>query len=206
VIVNPSAYFEGEQGHDLEKEATLEARNRALRIGLLEAGYNIIAVLPVDTMLADHLQRLQPDMIIVDDRSGARDALEQVVIASRDEPRPIVLFTDNDDPDSAREAIKSGVSAYIVQGLQSNRVRSILEVASARFEREQALREELMQAKNQLRDRQAIDEAKRILMKMHGLSEDEAYARLRRGAMDQKLRLAELAQKLIAASALITKL
>jgi two-component system, response regulator / RNA-binding antiterminator len=199
VIVNPSAGVDGED----HQEPELEARNRTLRIGLLEAGYNIVAVLPLDGLITSHIRSLQPDMVIVDAQSAARDAVDSVVLATRDDPRPIVLFTDDQDPEMAREAIASGVSAYIVKGLQSERVHSILEVASARFAREQALRAELVQVRSELNDRKVIDQAKRILMKLHGLDEDAAYVRLRKTAMDQKLKIADLAQKLIDASALL---
>jgi two-component system, response regulator / RNA-binding antiterminator len=199
VIVNPSAGLDGEDLPGSE----LDARNRTLRIGLLEAGYNIVAVLPMDAYLTVHIRNLQPDMVIVDAHSAARDAVDSVVLATRDDPRPIVLFTDDEDPTMAREAISCGVTAYIVKGLQSERVHSILEVAAARFEREQALRAELVQARSELNDRKTIDQAKRILMKLHGLSEDQAYARLRTTAMNQKQKMADLAQTLIDASALL---
>ena len=199
VIVNPDSGLEGEE----RPEPALEARNRALRIALLEAGYNVVAVLPVDTMVTEHIRHLQPDMVIVDAHSGARDAVDSVVLATRDDPRPIVMFTDDEDPEAARTAIASGVTTYIVKGLQVGRVRSILEVAAARFEREQALRAELARARSELSERKTIDQAKRILMKLHGLDEDAAYARLRKTAMDKKLRMADLAQKLIEASDLL---
>lgn len=199
VIVNPSAGLDGEE----IQEPELEARNRTLRIGLLEAGYNIVAVLPLDALITTHIRSLQPDMVIVDAQSAARDAVDSIVLATRDDPRPIVMFTDDQDPEMAREAIASGVTAYIVKGLQSERVHSILEVAAARFAREQALRAELVQARGELNDRKAVDQAKRILMKLHGLEEEAAYARLRKTAMDQKIKMADLAQKLIDASALL---
>ncbi len=199
VIVNPSAGVEGEDFQEPE----LEARNRTLRIGLLEAGYNIVAVLPLDALITSHIRSLQPDMVIVDAQSAARDAVDSVVLATRDDPRPIVMFTDDQDPEMARRAIASGVSAYIVKGMQSERVHSILEVAAARFAREQALRAELVQVRSELNDRKAVDQAKRILMKLHGLDEDAAYVRLRKTAMDQKMKMADLAQRLIDASALL---
>ncbi len=199
IIVNPSAGLEGEEQADPQ----IEARNRALRIALLEAGYQVIAVLPMDTLVTDHIRKLQPDMVIVDAHSGARDAVDSVVLASRDDPRPIVMFTDDEDPEAAKLAIAGGVTTYIVKGLQVERVRSILEVAAARFARDQALQAELAQARSALSERKTIDQAKRILMRLHGLSEDEAYARLRKTAMDQKMKMADLAQKLVDASALL---
>ena len=200
VIVNPSAGLEGEEQQDPE----LEVRNRTLRIGLLEAGYNIVAVLPLDGYITNHIRNLQPDMVIVDAQSAARDAVDSVVLATQEDPRPIVLFTDDQDPEMARQAIASGVTAYVVKGLQSERVHSILEVAVARFAREQALRAELVQVRSELNDRKTVDQAKRILMKLHGLDEESAYARLCKTAMDQKTKMADLGQKLIDASALLS--
>ena len=118
-------------------------RSRILRICLLENGYNLIASLPADTFLTERLAQLQPDMIIVDAESESRDALEHVVMATRDARRPIVMFTNDDNTSRLKDAVAAGVSAYIVAGLSSERIRPILEVALARFQHEQALRQEL---------------------------------------------------------------
>ena len=121
---------------DIDDEHALSQaeRSRALRIGLLESGFNLIATLPADVFLSDRISQLQPDLIIVDAESEARDALEHVVFATRDERRPIVLFTDDSDTSHVRDAMAVGVSAYIVDGLSSARIRPILDVAMARFE------------------------------------------------------------------------
>ena len=95
-------------------------RSRALRIGLLENGFNLIATLPADVFLADRIAQLQPDLIIVDAESEARDALEHVVFATRDARRPIVMFTDDSDTSHVKDAVAVGVSAYIVDGLASS--------------------------------------------------------------------------------------
>ena len=118
-------------------------RSRSLRIGLLENGFNLVAVLPVDTFLHERLAQLQADMIILDAESDARDALEHVVVATRNARRPIVMFTNDNDSSNARAAVAAGVSAYIVAGLSTERIRPILDVAMARFEQDQALRAEL---------------------------------------------------------------
>ncbi|MDE2048844.1 MAG: ANTAR domain-containing protein [Betaproteobacteria bacterium] len=172
-------------------------RSRALRIGLLEAGCNLIAVLPADVHLTERIAQLQPDLIIVDAESAARDTLEHVVMATRDERRPIVLFTEDRDTSHVQEAIAAGVSAYIVAGLAAERVRAVLEVAQARFAHEERLRGELAAARSALTERKVIERAKGLLMARDGLSEQEAYARLRKQAMNKGLRLAELAQRLI---------
>lgn len=172
-------------------------RSRSLRIGLLQAGYNLVASLPADVFLTERLAQLQPDLVIVDAESEARDALEHVVMATRDERRPIVLFTNDGDTSNVKAAVAAGVSAYIVAGLAPERIRPILDVALARFEHEQDLRQELAQARTELQERKIIDRAKGVLMKRQDLSEAVAYERLRKAAMDKGLRLADVAQRLL---------
>jgi two-component system, response regulator / RNA-binding antiterminator len=172
-------------------------RSRSLRIGLLENNFNLVAVLPADTFLQERLTQLQPDMIIVDAESEARDTLEHVVMATRDERRPIVMFTNDDDTSLARDAVAAGVTAYIVAGLSSERIRPILDVAMARFQHEMALREELASAKTELRDRKVIDRAKGLLMQRQSLTEQEAYDKLRKTAMSKGLKLADVAQRML---------
>src|SRR5450830_106064 len=125
-------------GSDDEARAQAD-RSRNLRIGLLENGFNLVASLPADVFLTERIAQLQPDMIIVDAESDARDALEHVVMATRDERRPIVMFTNDDNSNNARAAVAAGVSAYVVAGLKPERIRPILDVALARFQHEQAL-------------------------------------------------------------------
>jgi response regulator NasT len=172
-------------------------RNTALRIGLLESGYDIVASLPADIFLPERIAQIQPDMIIIDSESDARDVLEHIVIATRDEPRPIVLFTDDQDRTSMDAAIDAGVSAYIVAGLQAERVKPVLDVALARFRRERRLLGELSDTRRQLADRKLVERAKGLLMAKSGLTEDQAYQKLRSMAMNRKLKLAEVAQRVL---------
>ncbi len=190
---------------DTDDEAALALidRSRQLRIGLLEGGFNLIATLPADTFLAERLAQLQPDMIIVDAESDARDSLEHVVMATRDARRAIVLFTNDDDTSHVKDAVAAGVSAYIVAGLEPTRIRPILDVAMARFEHEQGLRRELADAKDELQDRKTIARAKTMLMQRQGLSEPLAYDKLRKAAMDKGLRMGEVAQRLLDAADLL---
>jgi response regulator NasT len=178
-----------------EHAVTQAERSRALRIGLLESGFNLIASLPADVFLADRISQLQPDLIIVDAESDARDALEHVVFATRDARRPIVLFTDDSDTTHVRDAVAVGVSAYIVDGLSSGRIRPILDVAMARFEYEKHLRDERDDARNALQERTVVDRAKGLLMARQGLTEQEAFTKLRKIAMDKGLKMAEIAQR-----------
>jgi len=195
VIIAPESLVP-EADDDAEVWGAAE-RSRQLRIGLLENGYNIVAVLPPDMFLPDRLAQIQPDLIIVDAESQARDTLEHVVMATRDARRPIVLFTDDNDTTHVKDAIAAGVSAYVVAGLAPVRVKPVLEVAMARFQVEESMRQQLADARSQLSDRKVIDRAKGMLMKRQGLSEEEAYARLRKTAMDKGLKLAELSQRML---------
>lgn len=179
-------------------------RSRSLRIGLLESGFNLVAVLPADTFLQERLAQLQADLIILDAESDARDTLEHVVMATRDARRPIVMFTNDSDTSNARAAVAAGVSAYIVAGLSPERIRPILDVAMARFEQDQALRAELADARTEVQDlstelknRRVIDRAKGLLMQRQGLSEQVAYEKLRKSAMDKGLKVVDVAQRML---------
>jgi two-component system, response regulator / RNA-binding antiterminator len=194
VIVAPDSLISDATDPDAHSEAL---RSRSLRIGLLQNGCNIVAVLPADVFLPERLAQIGPDMIIVDAESQARDTLEHVVMATRDARRPIVLFTEDSDTTHVRDAIAAGVTAYVVAGLAPDRVRPVLDVALARFQHEEHLRRELADARSQLTDRKTIDRAKGLLMQRQGLSEDEAYARLRKTAMDKGLKVADVAQRIL---------
>lgn len=172
-------------------------RSRSLRIGLLENGFNLIATLPADVFLTERLAQLQPDLIVVDAESEARDALEHVVLATRDARRPIVMFTNDQDTSHVPDAVAAGVTAYIVAGLSSQRIRPILDVAMARFQHEERLRRELAEAKTELHQRKVIDRAKGLLMQRQNLSEQAAYEKLRRAAMDKGLKVVEVAQRML---------
>lgn len=178
-------------------------RTRVLRLALLESGYNVVATLPGDAFLPDRIAEIQPDMIVVDAESQGRDILEHVVMATRDERRPIVLFSAEEDTSHVRRAIAAGVSAYVVAGLPSESIKPVIEVALARFEHEEKLRAELADARTQLEDRKVIDRAKGLLMTRQGLTEPEAYARLRKAAMDKGIKLSDIAQRLIDAADLL---
>ncbi len=192
IISDPALVAEGDE----QAQAT-EERSRLLRIGLLEAGYNLVATLPADVFLTERLAQLQADMVIVDAESDARDALEHVVMATRDERRPIVMFTNDSDTGPMKAAVAAGVTAYIVAGLAPERIHPILTVAMARFKHEQALLAELDNARGELQDRKLIERAKGLLMRRQGLSEPEAYARLRKAAMNKGMKLADMAQQMV---------
>ena len=179
------------------------ARARALRAALAKADCEVVGVLASAIALLDQVEALAPDAIIVDTDSPTRDTLEHIVIVSRDRPRPIVMFGSDAAPDTIREVVRAGVSAYVVDGLDAKRLRSIIDVAVARFDEFQRLREELATANRKLSDRRIIDRAKGILMEARGLSEDAAYDFLRKTAMNRKQRIVDVARRVLDAAHLL---
>ena len=180
-----------------EESALREERSRLLRIALLDQGYNLLATLPADPFLKERLEQLRADLVIVDAESDARDALEHVVMATRDQRRPIVMFTNDADTEHVNQAVASGVTAYIVDGLAPERIKPILTVAMARFKHQEALLGELDKAKAELAHRSVIEQAKSVLMQRQGWSEPEAHARLRSMAMNKGLKLSEVSKQVI---------
>jgi two-component system, response regulator / RNA-binding antiterminator len=176
-----------------------ESAERAgiLRDGLARAGHEVAASLSSPLELLSAVERVRPDVIIIDTESPSRDVLEHLVVVSRDQPRPIVMFARDADAATIREVTRAGVSAYVVDGLDAARVKSIIDVACARFEEFQKLREALAAAEDRLAERKLVERAKGLLMQARGLSEDEAYRALRRMAMDRNRRLAEVAQAVL---------
>ena len=172
-------------------------RTAILRSALEKARYLVAAVLESPLELLRAVEAHQPDIIIIDTDSPSRDVLEHVVMVSRDQPRPIVMFSSDGGTDSIREAVKAGVSAYIVDGLEASRVEGIVEVAVARFDEYQRLVTERAEANLKLSERKLVDRAKGILMKSRGFSEDEAYHALRKLAMTRKKRLGDAAKMVI---------
>ena len=183
----------------------VESAERAdiLRVGLALAGHEVAATLSSPLELLHAVERVRPDVIIIDTESPSRDVLEHIVVVSRDQPRPIVMFARDDAIETIREETRAGVAAYVVDGLDAARVKPIIDAACARFEAFQALREELAATQALLAERKVIERAKGLLMKAKGLDEEAAYAQLRRLAMSRGKRLAELAQSLVDAADLL---
>lgn len=166
---------------------------------LRSAGYNVTAVVRDDIDLTLEVKRYAPDVIIVDVDSPNRDTLEYIQTISLHEPRPIIMFSQAADQETIQQAIRCGVSAYVVDGLKAHRIKPIIDTAVARFKEFQTLREELHKARADLSERKVIERAKGILMKRQGLSEEQAYAALRSFAMKRNKRLVEIAEGIITA-------
>ncbi len=180
------------------------ARAAIVEPALRAAGYEVVMVADTAAAMLAQVRARRPDVIIIDRDSPDRDTLEHVCMITRDDPRPIVMFTQDQDRALMREALEAGVNAYVVDGLSAERVRPIVEVALARFEQWQALRRELDQAQTNLVERKVIERAKGIVMKQRGCAEDEAYAMLRKLAMDRNQRLAHVAESVITMAELLT--
>jgi len=178
-------------------------RRAILENGLKEAGFSDVTMLDSASHLVEKIYKLDPDVILIDLDNPSRDVLEQMFQVSRAVRRPIAMFVEQSDKATIEEAIDAGVSAYIVDGLKKERVRPILEMTVSRFKAFDRLRTELEETKSALKDRKVIDRAKGILMKNRGISEDEAYGLLRKTAMGQGKRLADVAEGLVSSFELL---
>jgi two-component system, response regulator / RNA-binding antiterminator len=180
------------------------ARAAIIEEGLREAGIAEVVIVATTFGLIARIHEIDPDVIVVDMQSPSRDTLEQMFEVSRLVKRPITMFVDQSDADQIRDAVNAGVSAYIVDGLKKERIRPIIDMCILRFEAFSRLRQELSDAKAALEERKLVDQAKRIVMASRKIDEDAAYQLLRKTAMNQKKRMADLARSIIAASELLS--
>lgn len=178
-------------------------RATVLEEGLRDAGYDDIHVVPPQGAFVAKLERMAPDVVLMDLGSPSRDTLEEMLAVSRALARPIAMFVDQSDESMIGAAIDAGVSAYVVDGLRKDRVKPILDLAIRRFNAFARMQTELDEARTALADRKTIDKAKAILMQTRGLSEPDAYALLRSTAMSQSKRIADVAEALITAHSLL---
>jgi two-component system, response regulator / RNA-binding antiterminator len=178
-------------------------RAAILQEGLREAGFTgVVHISEMHNLLA-RIYALDPDVILIDLENPSRDVLEQMFQVSRAVRRPIAMFVDQSDAASIQASVDAGVSAYIVDGLKKERIKPILDLCVSRFNAFAKLQDELARTKSALEDRKIIDRAKGILMKLKGLSEDEAYVLLRSTAMREKKKIGEIAQSIVTASELL---
>jgi two-component system, response regulator / RNA-binding antiterminator len=178
-------------------------RAAILEEGLREAGFVAVEHIREMHNLLARIYALDPDVIVIDLENPSRDVLEQMFQVSRAVRRPIAMFVDQSDTDSIRASVDAGVSAYIVDGLKKERLKPILDLCILRFNAFARLQDELDRTKSALEDRKAIDRAKGILMKLKGLTEDEAYVLLRSTAMREKKKIGDIAQSIITAAELL---
>ncbi|MBV9560469.1 MAG: ANTAR domain-containing protein [Bradyrhizobium sp.] len=178
-------------------------RAAILREGLEEAGYTGVVHLSEMQSLLARIYALDPDIILIDLENPSRDILEQMFQVSRAVRRPIAMFVDQSDAASIQASVDAGVSAYIVDGLKKERIKPILDLCVSRFNAFAKLQDELDRTKSALEERKVIDRAKGILMKVKGLTEEEAYVLMRSTAMREKKKIGEIAQSILTASELL---
>ncbi|KQT21687.1 MULTISPECIES: ANTAR domain-containing protein [Bradyrhizobium] len=178
-------------------------RAAILEEGLREAGFTqVVHISEMQSLLA-RIYAVDPDIILIDLENPSRDVLEAMFQVSRAVKRPIAMFVDQSDSASIQASVEAGVSAYIVDGLKKERIKPILDLCVSRFNAFAKLQEELERTKSQLEDRKVIERAKGILMKVKGLTEEEAYVLLRSTAMREKKKIGEIAQSIITASEML---
>lgn len=179
------------------------ARAAIIEEGLRDAGLHDITILTERRGLAAALDAVCPDVVLMDLANPSRDLLEESFLMSRALSRPIAMFIDQSDEATTGEAVDAGVSAYVIDGLRRERIKPVLELAIKRFNAFARLQGELQEARTQLAERGVVDRAKALLMRSRKIAEPEAYALLRRAAMNQNKRIGEVAEALITASALL---
>jgi two-component system, response regulator / RNA-binding antiterminator len=178
-------------------------RAAILEEGLRDAGFTAVQRIGEMDNLLQRIYALDPDVILIDLENPSRDILEQMFQVSRAVRRPIAMFVDQSDSASIQASVDAGVSAYIVDGLKRERIKSIIDLCISRFNAFAKLQDELDRTKSALEDRKLIDRAKGILMKRKGLTEEEAYILLRSTAMREKKKMSDIAQSIITASDLL---
>jgi response regulator NasT len=174
-----------------------QQRAESLTLALNNSRYKISHLASPNMSLLKQVDDIQPDIIVIDIESPSRDILESLSAISHYNPKPVVMFSAEQDTDTINQSIESGVSAYVVGDLQAERVKPILDAAVARFREFQKLKVELNDTKQQLASRNLIDQAKRLLMKKKNLSEDDAFKAMRKTAMDTGQKLNDVAKTLI---------
>jgi response regulator NasT len=179
------------------------SRREVLGPALKTEGFDIIACVSPDDDLLGAVARFAPDVVLIDIDSPNRDTLENLRSVQAHQPRPMVMFTQDDAGESIRRAVDAGVTAYIVDGLENRRVRPIVDAAMARFAQYRALETELEEARGKLEERKLIERAKGLIMEQQGVSEADAYQAMRRLAMRKNKKLAEIADGVISAAELM---
>ncbi len=179
-------------------------RRASLEHSLAEVGCDVVGFVSSPDDLVQRVQYADPDVVIIDIESPGRDTLDSLRCVQSSAPKPIVMFTQDDNGDTITRATRAGVSAYVVDGISQKRVRPILDAAIERFVQFRRLSDELEKTRTELSQRKTIDQAKGILMRERGMAEDEAYKALRDLAMHNNKRIVEIAESVIAAAKLLT--
>ena len=174
-----------------------ESRSAQLISALENSRYQVNHLLTSGASLLKKVDELKPDMVVIDIESPDRDILDSLHTLSSFNPKPIVMFSEQEDSDTINRSVKSGVSAYVCGNADPKRVRAILDAALARFEDYQSVKQELADTKHELEAKKIIDSAQRLIMQSRNMSENEAFHALRKMAMDTGQKLEDVAKTLI---------
>lgn len=168
-------------------------------------GYQVVAKLCTASNLLKAIDSNSPDIIVVGIDLPDNEILQQIANLQALQPHPVIMFAEQDTPQIIQKVIKAGVSAFMVDDIQPERINSIVNIAIARFQEEQALRQELIRTKNKLEERKTVDKAKGLLMGKRGLDEEQAYKMLRKMAMDKGKSLGKVAEDVVEVMQIITE-
>ncbi len=207
----PDLPGQGASSPGIQRDTTLKIaivdenpmRAAILEDGLREAGFTQVERISETHNLLARIYAIDPDVILIDLENPSRDVLEQMFQMSRAVKRPVAMFVDQSDSASIQAAVDAGVSAYIVDGLKKERISNILDLCISRFNSFSRLQGELDRAKDALKERKVIDRAKGVLMKAKNVSEDEAYALMRKVAMNENKKIIDIAQSVITAAEML---
>ncbi len=177
-----------------------ETRMRLLQTALADCGFTAVICVRTTEDVLERVYATNPEVILIDVESPTRDTLEQLTLIQQHQPRPVVLFTQDQNVQSIHAAIRSGVSAYVTAGISAAQVRPAIDVAMATFQHFQSLRGHVAGTSTELDSRADIERAKSLLMRERQLTEEQAYHLLRRTAMNRKRTLADVARDLLAAA------
>lgn len=176
----------------------IESRADLLRDALERHGYEVVATLRSSGEILHRIDMLAPDIILADMQSPDRDTIEDLRFVMQARPCPIVMYDGSKDSESIQRAVDVGVSAYVTDELSAHDIKSILDIASARFHQYNRMSEQLLRAESELANRKEIDRAKSLLMRHHSIDEGEAHKTLQRLAMNQRLSLVDAARNVSA--------
>lgn len=168
-------------------EEGLSARNAVVHTAVRTHGRNLL----------DLISKISPDVIIIDCNSPDRDTIESLRMVAQSNPKPIVMFVEEEGGERMQDAIEAGVSAYVIDGLTPKRVQPLIDTAIARFRHIDGLRNELKKTREDLASRKTIERAKGLLMTHHGMSEEEAFAAMRTMSQQQGKPIKDVAESVM---------
>ncbi|WP_026370921.1 ANTAR domain-containing response regulator [Kallotenue papyrolyticum] len=166
---------------------------------LAELGHHVVAVASDGAEAVALARETRPDIAILDIKMPNRDGISAAEEISRELELPIVMLTAYSERALALRAAEAGALAYLLKPATIEELQAALNLAMARHRDREQLRSEVERLEETLHERELIDRAKAILMERVGLSENEAYSRMRQRAREKRVKMVQIAQTIIAA-------